>query len=125
MDCAQCRASCCVSYVVGLEPADVQRLSDAGFEGFAVPAFDAPSGVDAEVVNQHLANMSFTKVLKKAEGGACVFLRWTAEGSGVCTVYDVRPDICARFGDPAADSSGRCGQVFKPTRSSLAVLPGG
>jgi len=125
VDCAHCAAACCVAYVVGVGPDEIKRIQGAGYRDFTAPAFEVPDGVSAAVASVHLANMRFTSVIKKTQGGACVFLRWASNGSGSCTIYDVRPNACATFGDLSADLSGRCGRVRQPATSrGLVALAG-
>uniref|UniRef100_A0A7C3WKX1 YkgJ family cysteine cluster protein n=1 Tax=Thermofilum pendens TaxID=2269 RepID=A0A7C3WKX1_THEPE len=88
---------CCRRAVIPLLRSDIEKLSKRFGD-----------------VNSYIEWDSGVPVLKRAEGGACIFLD---AGSGRCTVYDVRPLACKLYplvhtpglwvhADPACPKSG-------------------
>jgi Fe-S-cluster containining protein len=80
IDCTVC-ANCCKVATVQVSERDVERL--ARYLRISPDRFLADYTVESEEEG---------RILKRAKTPGCVFLSGTE-----CTVYDSRPDICARF----------------------------
>jgi len=106
-----CRcALCCEVFLIEASAADARREPRIAALGTPVARQELVDGdlVDTGELVGYVLNRG------AAPGGACLFLSRDAEGRGVCSIYDTRPDVCRRFDCAGAGRLRLIGLGYRP-----------